>query len=323
MSERIVHKIEKHQYANFGKKTVVIYARVSTNKPSQLHSMAMQVSALTQQVYRLWHWRLADIYIDFKSGASDDRSEFQRMINDCISKRYNMVLTKSVSRFGRDTLDGLNAIRKLKQHGVEVYFDLEELKSFQPDFELHYSIRAAIAHGERENIHDNIAMSINQKILDGTSSIYSRPCYGYRKSEDGSLLIVPEEAETVRLIFNLYLSGYSIIGIIHELESRSISSPTGKPKWCRRAIDTLLSNEKYRGGSTATTVLMSDAPQSKQRARYLFSDHHEAIIDEKTFIAIAKEKQRRCNIEVDENGVHRKKTRYTAKIRVSGSLKEE
>lgn len=118
-------------------------------------------------------------------------------------------------------------------------------------------------------------------------------------------------------------SSYSIIGIIHELESRSISSPTGKPKWCRRAIDTLLSNEKYRGGSTATTVLMSDAPQSKQRARYLFSDHHEAIIDEKTFIAVAKEKQRRCNIEVDENGVHRKKTRYTAKIRVSGSLKEE
>ena len=116
---------------------------------------------------------------------------------------------------------------------------------------------------------------------------------------------------------------YSIIGIIHELESRSISSPTGKPKWCRRAIDTLLSNEKYRGGSTATTVLMSDATQSKQRARYLFSDHHEAIIDEKTFIAVAKEKQRRCNIEVDENGVHRKKTRYTAKIRVSGSLKEE
>lgn len=110
MSERIVHKIEKHQYANFGKKTVVIYARVSTNKPSQLHSMAMQISALTQQVYRLWHWRLADIYIDFESGASDDRSEFQRMINDCISKRYNMVLTKSVSRFGRDTLAVLDAI---------------------------------------------------------------------------------------------------------------------------------------------------------------------------------------------------------------------
>ena len=110
MSERIVHKIEKHQYANFGKKTVVIY------------------SALTQQVYRLWHWRLADIYIDFESGASDDRSEFQRMIHDCINKQYNIILTKSVSRFGRDTLDGLNAIRKLKEHGVEVYFDLEELR---------------------------------------------------------------------------------------------------------------------------------------------------------------------------------------------------
>lgn len=317
MADKIVQKIEKYQYANFGKKAVGVYARVSSHLPSQLHSMSMQVSALTQQVYNLPHWKLADIYIDFESGATDNRYHFQRMLDDARNKKIDLVITKSVSRFGRDTVDGLNAIRELKSYGVEVYFDLEELKSFQPDFELQYSIRAAIVQGEREDFHDNIVLSMNQKIMDGTSSIYSRPCYGYRKADDGTLVIVPEEAENVQFIFDLYLSGKSIIGIMGELERRNIPSPTGRAKWCRRAIDTLLSNEKYRGGSTATTALMSGDPGNKQRAKYLYSSHHEAIIDEQTFIAVAEEKQRRSNIESDENGIRRKKTRYVSKIRIT------
>ena len=203
MPEKKVQRIEKIQFANMGYKAVGIYARVSTSLPSQLHSMAMQVSALTHQVYRLPQWSLADIYMDFASGAGvDNRSEFQRMINDCVNGKIELVLTKSISRFGRDTVDGLSAIRELKAHGVEVYFNLEELHSFQPDFELQYSIRAAIAQGEREDFHDSIVLAMNQKVTDGTSSIYSRPCYGYRKAEDGSLSIIPEEAENVRLIFD-------------------------------------------------------------------------------------------------------------------------
>lgn len=323
MADKIVQRIGKYQYANFGQKRVGIYARVSSHLPSQLQSMAMQVSALTQQVYNLPHWQLADIYIDFESGGTDNRYHFQRMIDDARNKRIDLIITKSVSRFGRDTVDGLNAIRELKACGVEVYFDLEELKSFQPDFELQYSLRAAIAQGEREDFRDNIVLSMNQKILDGTSSLYSRPCYGYRKDSDGSLLIVPEEAENVQLIFKLYLSGESIFGIIRELERRNIPSPTGKPKWCRRAVDTLLSNEKYRGGSTATTALMSDDPRNKQRAKYLYSEHHEAIIDEQTFIAVAEEKQRRSNIESDENGIRRKKTRYVSKIHITAENEAE
>ena len=130
-------------------------------------------------------------------------------------------------------------------------------------------------------------------------------------------VIVHEEAENVQFIFDLYLSGKSIIGIMGELERRNIPSPTGRAKWCRRAIDTLLSNEKYRGGSTATTALISGDPSNKQRAKYLYSSHHEAIIDEQTFIAVAEEKQRRSNIESDENGIRRKKTRYVSKIRIT------
>lgn len=122
MADKIVQKIGKYQYANFGKKAVGIYARVSTCVPSQLHSMAMQVSALTHQVYRLPYWSLADIYMDFASGAGvDNRSEFRRMINDCVNGKIELVLTKSISRFGRDTVDGLSAIRELKAHGVEVH----------------------------------------------------------------------------------------------------------------------------------------------------------------------------------------------------------
>ena len=120
MADKIVQKIGKYQFANMGYKAVGIYARVSTCLPSQLHSMAMQVSALTHQVYRLPQWSLADIYMDFASGADvDNRSEFQRMINDCVNGKIELVLTKSISRFGRDTVDGLSAIRELKAHGVE------------------------------------------------------------------------------------------------------------------------------------------------------------------------------------------------------------
>ena len=195
-----------------------------------------------------------------------------------------------------------------------MYFDLEELHSFQPDFELQYSIRAAIAQGEREDFHDSIVLAMNQKVTDGTSSIYSRPCYGYRKAEDGSLNIIPEEAENVRLIFDLYLSGKSIVGIMRELAQRNILSPTGKVTWSRRAIDMLLSNEKYRGNSMASTARMSGDPHSKPRNKYLYQGHHEAIIDEETFLAVAEEKKRRSNIESDENGIRRKKTRYVAKV---------
>ena len=317
MADKIVQRIGKYQDANFGKKAVGIYARVSTCVPSQLHSMAMQVSALTHQVYRLPQWSLADIYMDFASGAGvDNRSEFRRMINDCVNGKIELVLTKSISRFGRDTVDGLSAIRELKAHGVEVHFDLAELHSFQPDFELQYSLRAAIAQGEREDFHDSIVLAMNQKVADGTSSIYSRPCYGYRKAEDGSLTIIPEEAENVRLIFDLYLSGKSIVGIMRELAQRNILSPTGKATWSRRAIDTLLSNEKYRGNSMASTARMSGDPRSNPRDRYLFQGHHEAIIDEESFIAVAEEKKRRSNIESDENGIRRKRTRYVAKVQI-------
>lgn len=321
MSERNVRRIPNLPPLQLSHKAVGIYARVSTQRSSQFSSMSAQLSALVQQVYHTYQWKLADVYIDFSSGRSaENRAEFQRLLHDCRQKKIDLVLAKSISRFARNVADGLEAIRELKGIGIPVYFDQEEMNSFQSDFELYYSIYAAVSQGEQEDAHDNVAIAIRQRVKDGTSDLYSRACYGYKKDAAGNFVIVPEEAENVKLIYRLYLEGNSIIAISRELERRGIPSPTGKTTWCRRAIDTLLSNEKYRGNSVATAPLMSYDPKSKQRSKYMLSKHHTAIIDDDQFEAVIEEKKRRSNIEYDENGVHRKHTRYTTTIKLDDRI---
>ena len=326
MSERIIHVIPNLQMKKYERKAVGIYARVSTAHSAQLHSVSLQLSALVQQVYHTLNWQLADIYVDFASGKSTfERTEFQRMIEDCRRHKLDLILVKSVSRFSRDTVDALDTTRELKRLGIPVYFDLESINSFQPDFELYYSVYAAVAQSERESNHDNLAISIQHKIKDGTSKLYSRPCYGYKLDRNGEFVIVQEEAEVVKLVFNLYLDGLSILGIMRELEQRGITSPSGKTKWCRRSIDLMLENEKYRGNSVATAPTMSDAPKDLPRRRYMLSMHHEGIISSEQFDDVQKERERRSNIEFDENGTHRKKTQYRAKLKISedGSISIE
>ena len=324
MSKRTVRRISNLPPQQLSFKAVGIYARVSTQRPSQFSSISAQISALVQQVYHTYQWKLADVYIDFSSGRNtENRSEFQRLLNDCRQKKINLILVKSISRFAREVVDGLETIRELKSIGIPVYFDLEEMNSFQPDFELYYSIYAAIAQGEQENARDNVSVAIRQRVKDGTSELYSRACYGYRKDANGDFIIVPEEADNVRLIYRLYLEGKSIIAISRELERRGIPSPTGKTTWCRRAIDTLLSNEKYRGNSVATAPLMIYDSKGKQRSKYMFSEHHMAIIDSEKFDAVAEEKKRRSNIEYDENGVHRKHTKYTSTMKTDDRKQKE
>ena len=178
MSKQTVRRVPNLPPPQLSFKAVGIYARVSTQRPSQFSSISSQISALVQQVYHTYQWKLADVYIDFSSGRNaENRSEFQRMLTDCRQKKINLILVKSISRFAREVADGLETIRELKSIGVPVYFDLEEMNSFQPDFELYYSIYAAVAQSEQENARDNIAVAIRQRVKDGTSELYSRACY--------------------------------------------------------------------------------------------------------------------------------------------------
>lgn len=168
------------------------------------------------------------------------------------------------------------------------------------------SIIESLAQAENESRSDNIRWGIKQKAASGTSKLYDRKCYGYKHDKESHLIIDEETAKNVKLIFDLYLSGKSVIGIIRELEKKKILSPTGNEKWCKRTIDVILSNEKYTGD---VRLLKS----GKSEVQYLSSDNNPAIISKEVFEAVQIEKARRSNIVKDNNGNRRKDRKYSSK----------
>ncbi len=288
-------------------KRVGIYCRVSTNSTEQLKSLTAQVSALTRLTAANPKWLLVDVYIDIASSKTgSSRKEFSRMLQECKSHDIEIVLTKSISRFGRDTVEILDALNQLRLLGVRVIFEQEQLDTADTDNDLMISIIESIAQAENESRSDNIKWGIKQRAAQGTSKLYNRKCYGYTNADDGSLIIEESEAKNVRLIFNLYLRGKSIIGIVSELDRLGIKSPTGKATWPKRTIDVMLSNEKHMGN-----VRLLD--NGKHSATYLSEDNNPAIIPKETFQAVQLEKQHRSNVIKGEDGSQRKSTKYSSK----------
>lgn len=195
--------------------------------------------------------------------------------------------------------------------GVRVIFEQEELDTANTDSDLMISVIESLVQAENESRSDNIRWGIKQKAASGTSKLYDRKCYGYKHDKEGHLIIDEETAKNVKLIFDLNLSGQSIIGIIKELEKRKILSPTGKVKWCKRTIDVMLSNEKYTGD---VRLLKS----GKNEVQYLSSDNNPAIISKEVFEAVRIEKARRSNVIKDENGSRRKGKKYSSRKIESG-----
>lgn len=288
-------------------KRIGIYCRVSTNSSEQLHSLAAQVSHLTKITAATPQWLLADVYMDIstsKTGSSC--KEFNRMLDDCTSHKLDIIFTKSISRFGRDTIENIEALSKLKNAGVRVIFEQEELDTANTDSDLMISIIESFAQAENESRSENIKWGIKQGAASGTSKLYDRKCYGYKHDEDGKLIIDEETAENVRLIYNLYLQGQSVIGIIRELEKRKIASPTGKEKWCKRTIDFILSNEKYTGDVRLLKT-------SKSEVHYLATDNNPVIISKEVFETVRIEKERRSNVIRYDNDIQRKSKKYSSK----------
>lgn len=288
-------------------KRIGIYCRVSTNSSEQLQSLAAQVSHLTKITAATPQWLLADVYMDVSTGKTgSSRKEFNRMLDDCTSHKIDIIFTKSISRFGRDTVETIEALSKLKNVGVRVIFEQEELDTANTDSDLMISIIESFAQAENESRSENIKWGIKQGAASGTSKLYDRKCYGYKHNEEGKLIIDEEAARNVKTIFDLYLNGQSVLGIIKELEKRKISSPTGKEKWCKRTIDVMLSNEKYTGDVRLLKT-------GKSEVHYLATDNHPAIISKEVFEAVQIEKKRRCNIVKDKNGSRRRSERYSSK----------
>ena len=288
-------------------KRVGIYCRVSTNSMEQLQSLTAQVSHLTRLTATVPQWLLSDVYMDIatsKTGSS--RKEFNRMLKDCKSHKLEIVITKDVSRFGRDTVEVLDAFNQLKVLGVRVIFEGNSLDTANTDSDLMVAVMESIAQAENESRSENIRWGIKQRAATGTSKLYDRKCYGYKHDENGHLVIDEEKAKNVKLIFDLYLNGQSVVGIIKELERQKILSPTGKVKWCKRTIDVMLSNEKYTGD---VELLKS----GKSEIHYLASGNNPAIISKEVFEAVQLEKKRRSNVTKNENGSQRKSEKYSSK----------
>lgn len=195
----------------------------------------MQISALTRLTSHYYNWKLVDIYIDIVSvKTKSSRKEFLRMLEDIKKEEVNIIVTKSVSRFGRDTVDALEALKVIKQASARIIFELENLDSQEDDTDMIISIIESLAQSENEQRSENIRWGLKQRAAQGTSKLYNRKCYGYDHDENGELIINFQQAKIVKKIFNWYLDGKSVIGIVKELEKENIKSPTGKKQMAKK-----------------------------------------------------------------------------------------
>lgn len=287
-------------------KHVVIYARVSSNTMDQLESLKAQISGLTKFVSGHNNWKLVVIHIDIASAKKDSsRPAFHQMIEECKAGLTDIVVVKSISRLGRDTVEVLDAINILRESQVRIIFKQEELDTLTVGSSLLISTIEACTQAENETRSDNIKWGIKQRASNGSLGVYRRKCYGYDNDENGDLVINEEQAVIVRLIFDLYLGGKSILGIVKELKERDIKSPTGKDNWPKRSIEEMLSNEKYIG----IAVVNVDGEEGQV---YKLNNSHPAIISNEIFDAVQEEKLKHSNLVVDENGTHRSGKKYSS-----------
>lgn len=257
-----------------------VYARVSTNRKEQLDSLAVQVSGLTRLAAAHMTWFVADVFLDVASAkVGSSRNEFNRMIDECEKGNLDIILTKSVSRFGRDTKEGLEAIRKLKACGTRIIFEADKIDTETVDDELLISVVQACSQAENDWRSENIRFGLKHRAEDGTSGLYSRACYGYKKDKHGMLIIDEEQAKVVRAIFDWYLEGLSVVGIIERLKSKGDNSPKGKDTWSKRAVESTLTMRKYTGD-------VAIAVSGNADCQYLNTDHHTGIISKEKFEAV-------------------------------------
>ena len=319
MQERKVIKIDRNTKL-IPYKRVAIYCRVSTLHTAQDESLETQIDYFKKSVLSHVNWILVDIYADQRTGRNIvSRSEFKRMLADCHDKRIDMILTKSVSRFGRNTVDTLKTIQELRLLGVDVYFDLEGLHSIDTTNDFVLTILESYAQSQSESLSENIKWGIQKSLQRSDSKLYRRKCFGYIHDGKGNLIVKEDEAKTVRQIFRLYMDGYSIIGIAKELENQKLPTPTGKTKWSNRTVDTVLSNEKYCGDVIYGKSFVSDyfrgkrSPNAGERQKFWLSDSHQEIISKEVFDAVQSEKQRRTNMDGEGRERKRKSTHYSSK----------
>lgn len=269
---------------------VAAYCRVSTDHPEQESSLTAQVEHYRKYITSHPDWELADIYAEFASGTNlKKRAKFKRLLRDCSKGKIDMILTKSMSRFGRNTVDTVSAARELFGLGVMVIFEAEGINNFDKEVRINMEMYAAYAQEESRSMSENIKFGIRQRMRDGKVCLNHTRFLGYDKDENGNLIVVESEAKVVRKIFELYLSGFGARKIKRYLEENGIKTVTGKSEWSTSTIDRMLSNEKYMGNVLMQKTFTEDFMTGKRKknegeiAMYLIENNHKGIISKEVF----------------------------------------
>ena len=279
------------------KKRVAAYARVSNGKDAMLHSLSAQVSYYSNLIQNHGDWLYAGVYSDeAKTGTKDSRAGFQSLIADCRAGKIDMVITKSISRFARNTVTLLQTVREFKAMEVDIYFEEQNIHTMSGDGELMMTILASYAQEESRSASENQKWRIKRNFEAGIP--WDGTLLGYRL-ENGHYVVVPKEAELVRRIYNEYLSGRGYPSIAKTLNDEGIPSRFGG-KWNQSSISRVLSNYTYTGNLLLQKTFRENHITKKritnmgELPKYLAEDSHEAIIDMETFQAVQAEKARRA-----------------------------
>ena len=232
-------------------------------------------------------WEFAGLYSDEGISATNTkhRAGFNQMIADALAGKVDLIITKSVSRFARNTVDSLSTIRKLKEHNIECYFEKENIWTFDSKGELLLTIMSSLAQEESRSISENVTWGHRKRFADGKVRFAYSRFLGYEKGSDGTIVVVPEQAKTVRLIYKLFLDGMTMHTIAGELTKRGIKTPGGKDKWNQSTVRSILTNEKYKGDALLQKSYTVDFLTKKTKTnegevpQYYVENNHEAIID--------------------------------------------
>lgn len=298
--------------SNPRKRRVAGYARVSTDHEDQATSYEAQVDYYTNYIKSRDDWEFVHIYTDEGISATNTkkREGFKSMIADAMAGKIDLIITKSVSRFARNTVDSLSTIRKLKDVGCECYFEKENIWTLDSKGELLITIMSSLAQEESRSISENVTWGHRKRFADGKVSFdYSRFLGLDKDKETGKIVINPEQAETVKLIFRLFLEGMTPHTIATELTGRGIKTPTGRDVWSSQTVRRILSNEKYKGDALLQKEFTVDFLQKKVKKnegevpQYYVEGSHEAIISPAVFDLVQEELAKRTSGDTRYSGV--------------------
>lgn len=302
---------------------VAAYCRVSTDSEEQETSYEAQVSHYTKYIKSKPEWQMVEVYADDGISGTNTakRDEFNRMIADCEAGKIDLILTKSISRFSRNTLDCLKYTRKLKALNIAVFFEKENINTMDSKGEVLLTIIASLAQQESESLSANVRMGIQYRNQQGKVQINHNWFLGYTKDAEGNLVIDPEQAEIVRRIYREYPEGASFLQIKRSLEADGIPNGAEHLKWHESNIHQILTNEKYIGDAllqktyTVSILDKKRAANNGEMPKYYVEGSHEAIIDRDVFMKVKAEIARRANLNPDG-----KRRVYSSKYALSGMV---